>query len=592
MKFLVLLVLVGFAGIITQQVFAENSPSFDSTTDFSEIDFDTGRFSYLPYGEKFYQYKSQPFGALAGDSSSRCHFTSSFVLSKESLSESGNILYRFPKDMVWPGGYENSTFYIVRSPSFNFPEDNHFERLTPTKTEDSIVLEFEIGTGLSTFVANSTTFWDTQKSQIIDCLNPFDFEKQEYKYYDFVYPLKVQQNYAKIFGLTSDFLCKDELIPVLKHDNSPACVKPETISKLIERGWTTQSIVQDIVMKTLSKNLGPECSQNTMNEIMNGKVDERCAKFIDELATKRQSDMVQQGYVFDQEIKSWTKKGYPDMLMNIVDYYQQNLKNSKITHESKSGPLDIASIEDRYIHLNPADMCATISLELMSPDEAEQRKSGIRDIVFLEFDEKDIEEMPILDELIRATHHLEFPANDHSNAEMDMRELVDYEFFIMEKAIEKYDDSKEDYFMKLDPDLDERLADPRKQGFSNEFIAPQIIYDDNVYVLSHTVFWVSDEHEMQSMSVHLKENIDESKKIVTLNHKDMESIPKIREAIERIGTELESVVAFKGLSEEPDWNEYREWYTKKSAEQFDTDDVHVSGFVYEDEYYDLGFLIC
>ena len=97
---------------------------------------------------------------------------------------------------------------------------------------------------------------------------------------------------------------------------------------------------------------------------------------------------------------------------------------------------------------------------------------------------------------------------------------------------------------------------------------------------------------MQSMSVHLKENIDESKKIVTLNHKDMESIQKIREAIEKIGTELESVVTFKGLSEEPDWNEYREWYTKKSAEQFDTDDVYVSGFVYEDEYYDLGFLIC
>ena len=402
-------------------------------------------------------------------------------------------------------------------------------------------------------------------------------------------PLKQFKSGVAIDGIH----CRESFILIPKHDSSPACVKPETISKLIERGWATQSLVQDIVMKTMSKKLGPECSQNTMDEIMSGKtVDEKCATFMDELFTKRQSEMVQKGYAFDQESKSWIKEGYPDMLMNIADYYQQNLKSSKITHESESESLDIASIEDRYIHLNPADMCATISLELMSPDELEQIKLGTKDGVFLELADKDIEEMSILGELIRATHHLEFPSNEYAHAKMGMGELVDYEFFIMEKAIEKYVDSKEDYFIKLDPDLDNRLADPKKQGFSNEFIAPQIVYDDNVYVLGHTVFWVSDEHEMQSMSVHLKENLNESKKFVTLNDEDMESIPKIREAVTKIGTELESVVAFKGVPENPDWNDYREWYADKSAEQFGTDDVHVRGFIYENKHYDLGFLIC
>ena len=230
--------MIGFAGIIlTQQVFAEDS-SFDSAHDFSGIDFDTGRFSYLPYGEKFYQYKSQPLGAPASESYTRCHFTSDFVLSKSSFSDSGNVIYRFPDDMVWPGGYENSTFYIVRSPSFNFPEDHKFEKLTPAKTDGSIVLEFDIITGLNTFVANSTAFWDPQRSHIMNCPNPFDFEKQEYEYYDFVYPLKVQQNRAKMLGLTDDdFLCKPELISVLKYDGSPACVKPETKEKLEQRGW-------------------------------------------------------------------------------------------------------------------------------------------------------------------------------------------------------------------------------------------------------------------------------------------------------------------------------------------------------------------
>jgi len=451
---------------------------------------------------------------------------------------------------------------------------------------------------LDTYEQNTATVFGKYKVELID-VNPYPISTATIKNEDYTAVLRISKIQSDTLsplkqlqsGITiNNIQCRENFILIPKHDNSPACVKPETISKLIERGWTTQLIVQDIVMKTMSKKLGPECSQNTMDEIMSGNVDKKCAKFLDGLFIKRQSEMMQQGYAFDPESKSWTKKGYPDMLMNIADYYQQNLKSSKTTHESK--PLDIAIIEDRYIHLNPADMCAIISLKLMSPDELEQTKSGTKDVVFLELDDKDIEEIPILDELIRATHHLEFSSNEYSNAEMGLRELVDYEFFIMDKAIEKYGDAQEDYFMKLDADLDERLADPKKQGFTNEFIAPQIVYNDNVYVLSHTVFWVSDEHEMQSMSVHLKENLDESKKFVTLNDIDMKSIPKIREAIEKIRTELESVVAFKGVPENPDWNNYRDWFANKSAEQFGTKDTYVRGFVYEGEHYELGFMIC
>ena len=37
--------------------------------------------------------------------------------------------------------------------------------------------------------------------------------------------------------LIEDIQCKESLILVTKHDGSPACVKPETKTKLIERGW-------------------------------------------------------------------------------------------------------------------------------------------------------------------------------------------------------------------------------------------------------------------------------------------------------------------------------------------------------------------
>ena len=219
---------------------------FGTAQGFLEDDFDTGRFSYFHYGEKFYQFKYHPSGTLTGDSSSRCHFTSNFILDENSFSESGYVIYKFPNDMVWPGGYENSTFFVVSSPSFNFPKDNNFEKIIPTKTKDGdIVLEFDLVPGLNTFVANSTAFWDSQRSQVIDCPNPFDFEKQDYKYYDFVYPLKVQQNRAKIFDLDkNDFLCKSELVLIQKYDGSPACVKEQTIPKLIERGWTKTSPIE------------------------------------------------------------------------------------------------------------------------------------------------------------------------------------------------------------------------------------------------------------------------------------------------------------------------------------------------------------
>ena len=36
----------------------------------------------------------------------------------------------------------------------------------------------------------------------------------------------------------NEIQCRESLIPVVRHDGTPACVKPQTAEKLIERGWT------------------------------------------------------------------------------------------------------------------------------------------------------------------------------------------------------------------------------------------------------------------------------------------------------------------------------------------------------------------
>ncbi|MCV0367677.1 MAG: hypothetical protein K5798_10510 [Nitrosopumilus sp.] len=278
------------------------------------------------------------------------------------------------------------------------------------------------------------------------------------------------------------------------------------------------------------------------------------------------------------------QRGWAEPLGDII-------KQRTVPSKPELTPLDIASIEDRFVHLNPTDMCATISLRLLSHDDLKQTKSGTKDVVFFELDEKSLNEFPILGELIRATHYIESPSNEHFKTEIGLRELVDYEFFIMEKAIAKYNDTQDDYFMKLDGNLDEKLADPKKQGFSNEFVAPQIVYRDKSYTMGSTVFWIADEYEMQSISIRLQDDLKEDEKYITLTDKDMDSVPKIKQTIEKIGTELESIVAFKGVPENPDWNNYREWFDQKKT-AYNLDDVYVKGFVHDEEYYDLGFPIC
>jgi len=136
-------------------------------------------------------------------------------------------------------------------------------------------------------------------------------------------------------------------------------------------------------------------------------------------------------------------------------------------------PLDIASIEDGHIRLNPVDTCAGISIDRLSLDELNQRypstyttKSGkTYEIKFLSINDDDLKKMPVLSELIRATHHIPFPLNG-------------------------------------------------------------------------------------------------------------------------------GISASKGLVENPDWNNYRDWYDQKKTEQFNLDEVLVRGFVYDEEYYSIGFSIC
>jgi len=126
-------------------------------------------------------------------------------------------------------------------------------------------------------------------------------------------------------GMPFDKLeCRENLILILRYDGANSCVRPQSIEKLIDRNWTTNKIMQEIAFKEMSKSFGPECSENSMQDIIDGAIDDRCRNFLIQLVEEHKSEMTSLGYSFDLDQNVWVKEGFPDMIMTIVDYYLKN----------------------------------------------------------------------------------------------------------------------------------------------------------------------------------------------------------------------------------------------------------------------------
>lgn len=262
-------------------------------------------------------------------------------------------------------------------------------------------------------------------------------------------------------------------------------------------------------------------------------------------------------------------------------------------HDEQDQILDIAEKDQRRVMLNPTGTCASIHLMRLAQPDIERYKNderGLNKSNTLILTNEDLEEIPDIRELIYAVNTLEFPKNVDGTIQIDIADLVKYETFLMNKSMQKYGDTKEDYFIKLDEDWKERLANSKREGLSNTFESPMIVYNDRVYSIGGTVFWTSNEHEPRPLRVYSQDSIGEDEKFIVLTDSDMESLPKLEEAIKKIGTIKESVTAIKGTDEEGEWNEYRNWFEQKSQEQLGSKDFRL--LQYKDQLYSVGFAIC
>ena len=223
MKYLLLLIFSLFSIMFIQEGFSQE----ESLTQ--------GSYMHFPIGEKFFEYNTQPRLTLAEELQNRCWFSSTFV----NQNEAGNVFYKFPQDMIWPGAEDRSTFFLITTNTTSFLDEKNFQKITPTFTEEYLILDFEIPKGVSQLLINSTQYLDSDGTTLKNCFPLFDKPPKSHDYYDKIFPLKVQISYAEAFGFSQDYLlCKEGQELVQKYNVKFACVSPETKNELILRGWT------------------------------------------------------------------------------------------------------------------------------------------------------------------------------------------------------------------------------------------------------------------------------------------------------------------------------------------------------------------
>ena len=66
----------------------------------------------------------------------------------------------------------------------------------------------------------------------------------------YTYAPPLQQTTRQGIVFVNEITCPDNMVLAIKYDGTPACVKPSTLSKLMARGWTQTSLVDDAVVET------------------------------------------------------------------------------------------------------------------------------------------------------------------------------------------------------------------------------------------------------------------------------------------------------------------------------------------------------
>ena len=250
-SFLVLALIVLGTGIFAiSETYAEIVSIVKSPTESElvliEEGYEVHQYAVLPFGGKHFFHKTNSPLSLAEINTGRCMMYATYLVKE---GESVNVTMKFPNDLIWPGMYDGSTFFLTKGGHSAHTDeygntvtkntDVIWENITPVVDSEFITINFEIQDEMASLMVNSTALpiLPNENSIQMDC-SPV-IPKIEYDYYDTVFPIDVQRIFAANIGFPPDtFICENNLIGAIKAtDDTEACVKPESKVKLVERGW-------------------------------------------------------------------------------------------------------------------------------------------------------------------------------------------------------------------------------------------------------------------------------------------------------------------------------------------------------------------
>jgi len=199
-------------------------------------------YSIMPFGNKHFFFKSDKNPNLSDTSFSRCSMSATFLLEDDVPMY---MIMKFPNDLIWPGMYENSTFYLIKNHFTTTDKDGSlvipemvWKKIEPIRDSDFTTLEFDLVGEVSHVIVNMTSYPVNPNSELVHECPPL-IPKMEFDYYDRVQPISTQRLISEMWGFPPDtFICENNLIGAIKATNDKAvCIKPESKIKLVERGW-------------------------------------------------------------------------------------------------------------------------------------------------------------------------------------------------------------------------------------------------------------------------------------------------------------------------------------------------------------------
>jgi hypothetical protein len=205
--------------------------------------------------------------------------------------------------------------------------------------------------------------------------------------------------------------------------------------------------------------------------------------------------------------------------------------------------------------------CAFFGIEKMTKDEYQQISNSSEYKKIKTLSDDDFNKVPKLLKLInKVSNKIKF--NDSSIIVINFSEMEQYHQYLNEKFEQQYGFKMTDYQ-------------------KNTFL---IKYNEKLYVIAGFVFPNPEFPNVERVELYISPDTGIKESKIILTDDDFVKIPKIKKAVEEIGSHEVRSYEHVGMPEN-EWNQYRKWFDEKFVEGY-------SYFKYDDKIYSPSFGIC